>query len=233
MRISIRLMACFVFSIVNVNLAVGQFTDPDGNIIVDFTEDFESGVANFTAPSRSLATLILTGGVDDSAFIRAATDPNFQGVVLRAELDGRGPGPASGGAFAGDYIASNVESVSFSIRHDNTENATFGARFATSANFPAVNFGLGTLAPGEFQEFTIDFTDPSLFGIEAFGPTTFEQIASQIGNIQITTTAANDSIYNVDLDNFQITTAASSVPEPSSLALLMGAAGLLSIRRRR
>ena len=125
MRISICLLVSFLFSIAHVNLALGQFVDPDGSVIVGFTEGFESGVANFTDANRNLATLFETGGVDNSAFIRAATDPDFQGVVLRAELDGRGPGPASGGAFAGDFIASNVESISFFLRHDNTEDATF------------------------------------------------------------------------------------------------------------
>ena len=232
MRISICLLVSFLFSIAHVNLALGQFAgpfaDPDGSVIVDFTEDFESGVANFTDANRNLATLFETGGVDNSAFIRAATDPDFQGVVLRAELDGRGPGPASGGAFAGDFIASNVESISFFLRHDNTEDATFSARFATANNFPGSIVGVGTLAPGEFQEFTIDLTDTSGFFNES-GP--FVSFANQIGNIQITTDTVG--AFNVDLDNFQIRTAASSVPEPGSLALLVGSAGLFAIRRRR
>jgi len=229
MRVSICLLACFLFSIAHVNLAIGQ-VDPDGSVIVDFTEDFESGVANFTDADRELATLFQTGGVDDSAFIRAATNPDFQGVVFRAEIDSRGPSAASGGAFAGDFLASNVESVSFFLRHDNTEDATFSARFATGNNFPGSIVGLGTLAPGDFQEFTIDLTDTSQFFNE--GPP-FLSFANQIGNIQIVTSAENGGSYNVDLDNFQIRTSTSAVPEPSSLALLVGSTGLFVIRRRR
>ena len=228
MRISICLLACLLFSIAHVNLAMGQ-VDPDGSVIFDFTEDFESGVANFTNAERELATLFQTGGVGDSAFVRAATDPDFQGVVFRAEIDSRGPGPASGGAFAGDYIASNVESVSFFLRHDNTEDATFSARFATGNNFPGSIVGLGTLAPGEFQEFTIDLTDTSPFFNESAPLASF---LDDIGNIQITTSTENGGGFNVDLDNFQIRTSASAVPEPSSLALLVGSAGLFVIRRR-
>jgi len=229
MRISICLWACLLLSIAHVNFAVGQ-VDPDGSVIVNFTEDFESGVANFSDANRELATLFQTGGVDDSAFIRAATNPDFQGVVFRAETDSRGPGAASGGAFAGDYLASNVESVSFFLRHDNTEDTTFSARFATGNNFPGSIVELGTLAPGAFQEFTIDLTDTSQFLNEG---TPFTSFADQIGNIQITTSTDSAVSFNVDLDNFRISTSTSSVPEPSSLTMLVGAAGLFVLRRRR
>jgi len=190
MRISICLWACLLLSIAHVNFAVGQ-VDPDGSVIVNFTEDFESGVANFSDANRELATLFQTEGVDDSAFIRAATNPDFQGVVFRAETDSRGPGAASGGA---------------SI------------------------VGLGTLAPGAFQEITIDLTDTSQFFNEGAPFTSF---ADQIGNIQITTSTDSAVSFNVDLDNFQISTSTASVPEPSSLTMLVGAVGLFGLRRRR
>ena len=229
MRISICLWACLLFSVAHVSFAVGQ-VDPDGSVIVNFTEDFESGVANFSDANRELATLFQTGGVDDSAFIRAATNPDFQGVVFRAETDSRGPGAASGGAFAGDYLASNVESVSFFLRHDNTEDTTFSARFATGNNFPGSIVELGTLAPGAFQEITIDLTDTSQFFNEGAPFTSF---ADQIGNIQIATSTDSAVSFNVDLDNFQISSSTASVPEPSSLTMLVGATGLFFLRRRR
>ena len=206
-------------------------TDPDGSVIVDFVEDFENGAANFSNAERAGVTFFATGGLNDSSFIRGTTDPDFQGVVIRAEIDTRGPGPASGGAFAGDYIASEVESLSFFLRHDNTEDADFGVRLATAANFPGIFVDLGTVAPSdEFQELVIDFTDPLNFAASEGAP--FAAVAPLIGNIQISTSSANGGTFDVDVDNFSVTTA-TAVPEPSSLAMLGCLAGLGALRRRR
>lgn len=208
-------------------VSVADAQQAGGSVIVDFVEDFESGSAGFVNAGRSATLLFTTGGVDDSAFIRAAVDPDFQGVVIRAETDPRSP-VASGGAFAGDYIASEVETLSFSLRHDSNESQAFGVRFAPASNFPGITFNFdGVVAPGAFEELVVDFTDPSAF--QTFEGSDFETVFSQIGNVQLIAPAGS---FNVDVDNFAITTA-SAVPEPSSVLLIAMGCGGLWLRRRR
>lgn len=195
--------------------------------IGDFVEDFEGGTAGFVNAGRDAVEIFNSGGVGNSAFVRAAVDPDFQGVVIRAETDARSP-VASNGAFAGDYIQSAVETLSFSLRHDSNNAETFGVRFAPATNFPGITFNFAeAVEPGEFQELVVDFSDPTAF--QAFEGSDFDTIFRQIGNVQLLAPAGS---FNVDIDNFAIATA-SSVPEPSSgLLLAMGCLGL-SLRRRR
>ena len=236
MKMYFRLFAVVCLSMLFADTSNGQGATPnpdlDGPILTDFTEDFENGVANFLDADRNFAQLLSTGGVNDSAFIRGVSSPDFQNVILRAERDARAPGTASGGAFAGNYLASQVETLSFYLRHDSATDVDLGLRFALPGNFPGIAVDLGPVVSSSiFQEFTVDFTDSTIFAAIEGAP--FAAVAADIGNIQILADSADTNSFNVDIDNFSVVVASASVPEPTSMMLFGTFAGLASLRRRR
>ena len=199
-----------------------------------FVESFDAGNANWRN-SGATAGLdwFAAGALDGSAY---ASSPfnlintsigGFPPTLIRGEV-GNG---ASGGAFAGDWIAAGVTSISFDIRHSMPLPVNITGRFATPANFPgAATVAFAPVLPNTWTTITWDLTasSPNIVSLET---ATYEQIFGNIGRIQIGFTvpdslAGQDLDVRLDIDNVRI------VPAPSGLALL-GLGGLASLRPAR
>lgn len=192
---------------------------------VPFTEDFGPDVAkwlNFN--SSALLTHNVSGGPDGSSY--ASGDFNFlnsvfgdQGpVILRGTTSVLGP--ASGGAFFGDWITDGVKRFHAFVRHDAGVPLSFFTRFADTINFPgatAVEFA--PVPSGVWTELAFDI-NPNSPNFVTFEGQTFATVFDNIGQVQLgvsipSALAGVNQIVTFDLDQVSI----SEVPEPASLAL--------------
>lgn len=201
-----------------------------------YTENFEAGANGWTDIAGGALNEVATGGVDGSAYVNTAY--SFNGSAdgdLAVLFRGNAPGQnASGGAFAGDWIAGGVTNLSFDIRHNGPAPLTFFARIATNtfgAPFPAavaVNFA--PVFAGGFTTVSIDI-NPANPAFVTFEESSFETIFSNVGFIQIGVLTpdgfgVNPAEFDFDLDNVRI------VPAPGAFSVLAGL-GLAATRRRR
>lgn len=223
-------ISCFVL------LAISSMAATSSAQIVDFVETFDNGSADFSDFGDNPATFV-PASPDSSAFISTFNDFADGFIFLTTtRVENQNGFLPSGGAFFGDFIADEVTSVLFDIRHDFDQSLDFNIRIAPSDNFPGA-FLLDpiTIEPGsEFQEFNID-VQPGNFSFEvAPGPGVFESIFSDVQNFQLFALlpgGVSSGTFQVDIDNFEINTA--DVPEPSSSMVLTLAMMGLSISRRR
>lgn len=193
--------------------------------VTPFTETFDLGSANFFDTGFAPVDFNPEGFISVDVPSDAAADMGLS--VLRAEaLLG-----ASNGAFAGDYIEAGITQFFVDVRHDADFDIDLTARFSPIARFPG-SFPLfsDTVAAGdEFTTLTFDIG--SLSNVFFEGPSTpanFELVFGDVANIQLFTgTDLSGQAVTFDFDNFGI-----AVPEPAS-AVLLGAAGLLLVSRRR
>ncbi|MDX9911714.1 MAG: PEP-CTERM sorting domain-containing protein [Phycisphaerales bacterium] len=199
-----------------------------------FVESFDADAANWRNSNASaVLDWFSSGALDGSAYASSAFNlvntsvGGFPPTVIRGEV-GNG---ASGGAFAGDWIASGVTSISFDIRHSLPEPITITGRFATPGNNPgASTVTAAPVASNTWTTVTWDLT-PGSTDIISFGSGTYETVFSNIGRIQLgfnvpASLAGQDLVARFDIDNVRL------VPAPGSLALL-GLGGLAATRRRR
>lgn len=210
MRISVPFVAV---------LAVALMAVSSSAQIVDFVETFDNDSADFSDFSDNPATFV-PATATSSAFI--STSNNFEDGIMgntTTRVENQNGFLPSGGAFFGDYISDEVTTVRFDIRHDFNQALDFNVRIAPGSNFPGA-FLTNTIAiqPGnEFQEFRIDI-QPSNFGFEgAPNPGLFAFVFSDVQNFQIFTSApegVTTGTFQVDIDNFEIITAAANNTDP-------------------
>jgi len=205
-----------------------------GATIVPFTEDFNADSADWFGPMAFFPLdWFDSGGPDGGAYASGVFNFRSAAVddtpaILRAQ-DELG---SSGGAFVGDWIADGVNDFSFEFRHDAPGPVTVFARFAGPAGFPgAVGVEFVPVLPGQWTQ--IDFSiAPDSPALVTFEGTSFEEVFSSIGDIQIgvfvdDTLAGLDQDVRFDIDKVTI------VPAPGAIAWLAPLAGVGLRRRRR
>ena len=205
-----------------------------------FTETFDNGIADWADAGSFPLTPVASGGPDGSAFV--STDVSFAAlsggaggstaVLFRAQ-DEFGLNGSSDGAFEGDYIAGGINRVSALVRHNASEPLNFFYRGSTIFNFPAIVISSSTpVAPNVWTEIAFDLTptNPDVF-VEAIPGTSFNDIVSGIGHLQLGISLPDGSDTDTTLLTFDLDQASISViPEPSTLALASMAL-LVGIRR--
>jgi len=211
-------------------IALALFGGTTFGATVPFTEDFAAGNSNWRE-STGLGPLDwnAAGGPDGGAF--ASTPFSFVQLAANATpvlFRGQSGFGSSGGAFAGDWVAGGVDGFSLSVRHDAGVPLNFFARFAAPANFPGAAKVFVIPVPSDtWTLLSTTLPDPSL----AFeGPLTYQQVFGNVGNVQIGVAvpaglAGVDQNYHFSIDKVSI------VPEPATLALLVGG-GLAALSRR-
>lgn len=192
-------------------------------VISPFTETFDSGNANWQDAAQNPATWNAGGYLSTSADVNTAG--GFGLLLFRAQQNLG----SSGGAFAGNYVAGGIDTVSFDIRHDADRELSFIVRFATANNSPAfVIFSEVMVAANEWTTVSFDISPDN--PLLTFAGGSYATVAPQIGNLQVLVNRADGLseplVTGFDLDNVAIT------PAPGALALL-GLGGLASARRRR
>ena len=205
--------------------------------VTTFTETFAGGDANWQSGNFSPLNTFGSGGPDGSAFV--STDATFQFAADDDPLTifrGQASNNASDGAFVGNWIASGVNELSFSVRHDSPLPLSFFARIATPGNFPAaIGLAFAPVFPGQWTDVTIDISETSPQLIYEGPASTFNSVFSSVGNLQIGTSVPTGfggvpGSFTFDLDNIGVT----AVPEPASgFALWALTATLLARRNRR
>ena len=117
--------------------------------VTDFKETFEttSDWMDGQSPPGSV-NLVTSGGPDGSSYI--STDFSFEFFPDGSGMGGGQPAPvlfraqdefgSSGGAFEGDWLASNVDQLTFSFRHNLPTPANVFARLSGPGNFPGALF---------------------------------------------------------------------------------------------
>jgi len=197
-------------------------------VVSPFTEDFEDGLGNWISPNGA-ETLGTAPGNSFASVDQTLSDPaGFGAVTVLAGTAGNG---ASGGAFAGDYLASGIDTLSYDVRHDAATPLAFSLRIATAANFPAVIvFGTAPVAAsGEFTTVSFDLSLDNPLLVPEGGPEVFETTLRNVGNIQLLTDVPGPiegETVSFAFDNVTI------VPTPGVVATL-GLGGLGAMRRRR
>lgn len=165
-------------------LCVLAFAQHAWALSVPFTENFDSDSANWR-DSTGAAVLGWNpaGGPDGSSHSTAAFNFSNSGsgstpIVFRNQ-DEYG---SSGLAFQGDWVAGDVGSLSFYVRHDAGVNLTYFVRFADPANFPGAAAITSPPVPsGAWTLVTVPMSASFIYE----GPFTFNDIFDNIGHIQI------------------------------------------------
>lgn len=198
-----------------------------------FTETFDAGSAGWVNGQFQPLATSPAGGVGGSAFVSStanmANDTGTGVVAFRASPT------ASGGGFTGNYLSGGIDTLSLWVRHDAGEDLGFFLRVTGPIPFPGAFFFAPVDVPtGQWTQlvFDLDPTSP-LFGAEsndpAEWPAIFDQIFSNVGNLQLAATkdpASSLGVVTIDLDEVSI------IPAPG-VAGLLAAAGFAGLHRRR
>jgi len=169
----------------------------------------------------------MTGGPDDGAFVSRAfnfgsTTSTDTPILFR----GQAAFGSSGNAFVGNWIDGGVTELSAWVRHDAAVNLNLFARLAPAGG-PGVVGLTGPIAPGEWTRITLPLVSSSFINEGPPGAAFFNNVLSNIGNLQIGTLTGSLAGMNqdvvFDLDQVRI------VPEPATLALLT-CGGLFALR---
>lgn len=192
-------------------------------IVSPFTETFDTGNANWLDGPQNPATWNAGGYLSTSADVSSAGA--FGLLLFRGQQNQN----ASGGAFAGNYVASNIDTISFDIRHDADRDLSFIVRFATANNSPAfVIFSEVAVQANVWTTVSFDISPDN--PLLTFAGGTYATVAPQIGNVQVLVNRVDGLttplVTGFDLDNVAIT------PAPG-VAALFGFVGLAASRRRR
>lgn len=204
-------------------LATLALTAPAFATIVPFTETFDAGNANWLDGPQNPAAWNAEGYLSTTADVSAAG--SFGLLLFRGQQNQN----ASGGAFAGDYIAGGIDTISFDIRHNADRDLSFIVRFATANNSPAfVIFSEVFVEANVWTTVSFDISPDN--PLLTFAGGSYATVAPQIGNVQVLVNRVpgltDPLVAGFDLDNVAIT------PAPGAAALL-GMAGLIAARRRR
>jgi hypothetical protein len=226
-------------------------TPPSAKAVVPFTENFTSNVANWTTiNTATLSTYQASGGPDSSSY--ASVTANTTGVnamsgaliLVRGHSNANPAVAASGNAFTGNWLADGINHFSVYVYHEATESLPYFARFASTMGGNSVVAQPLSLVPARtWTQLNFDI-NPSQIGVTLTPSTNdpsqnltmFNTTFSSLANIQIGFTVPGtlspSQPYFYGIDQVSIS---SVVPEPSSLLLVLGGAGvgLVGLRRRR
>ncbi len=176
-----------------------------------FTEGFDVDSSNWVDAAFSPLDYSATGGNPSG---RVSNSVEFSGD-MQALFRGHASLNASGGNFAGDWVAEGIDTISFDVWHEYSQPVNFFARIATAANFPAhVAIGFAPVLPNQWTTVSIDIREgsPALTNEGAGAGFTYADTFSSVGNLQL----------GVHI-----------VPEPSSWVLAgLALTGWLGLRRR-
>lgn len=211
-------------------VAITYFATAASATIVPFTEDFDSGSANwFNAAITGPVSWASTGGPDGSAY--ATTEFNFVTSLLDDSpplFRGHDSFDSSGDGFVGDWIASGVTEFTFTVRHNAPMPLPFFARFAPNTAPGANAVAFAPVLPNVWTTLTVPINPTAFFIYEG---TTYESVFGNVGRVQIGMVVPEglpglDQVITFDLDKPTI------IPTPATMSLF-GLAGLAMTRRRR
>lgn len=199
--------------------------------IVPFEESFSTGAEGWATGSAGTVLLdwTATGGSDGGGF--GNTVFNFQSSPANSTPPIiHGPPTASGGAFAGDWIADGVDNISAQVMHDAGMPLSFFMRVAPMFGPGAVGVIFAPVPSGVWT--------PIDWGIfpgnpqTVFEGTTFESAFSNVARVQIgvitpAALAGVDQDVAFSVDQIAVT------PEPGSLGILCVGLLLAGVRMRR
>jgi hypothetical protein len=228
--------------LLNTILALGTaFAASAGSAlaVTNFTETFNTNASNWLNVNSTAPTYNATGGIDDSGYISftqsftSGASGSFGAPPLQLFFRGNNSANASNDAFVGNWITSEVVSLTLSIRHGYTSALDLYARLDAGAGAGASLATGYTIAPNTWTTITIPIQEgnpPFL----SYGAGTFAGVFANIQNLQFglyvpaSTTFSN---LKVDIDNVSVAV----VPEPHEYALAFSAllGALILFRRRR
>ncbi|MBX3359056.1 MAG: hypothetical protein KF745_11600 [Phycisphaeraceae bacterium] len=199
-------------------------------VINPFTEPFNSAANNWSVGSvLTPLNYFPSGGPDGSAY--GSTDVSLasaivgdQPLLFRAQSNFN----SSNNAFVGDWLASGVTELTFSLRHNGPVPVTFYTRFAPAAGPGAVAVLPTAVQPNEWTTLSVAINPATPFIYEG---TTFAGTFASVARLQFglmvdAGLAGQSAPLTVDIDNVGI------VPAPAA-GVLFGVAGLFGCRRRR
>jgi hypothetical protein len=214
-----------VFSILAPALALAA---PATAVTAPFVEEFAVGTSGWVNAVSGPLTWVAAGGPDGSSYVSSTLGSiNAPGTI---QFRGNAANGASGGAFAGDWIASGVSVLDAWVRHDAPMPVSFFFRITTGTNFPAFAGVVPVpVAPNTWTQISLAI-DPGNPLLIPEGPFTFAQIFGAVTNVQIGVSvplALENVPFSWDVDRVQI------VPEPATGTILTGGLALLGWLRRR
>lgn len=228
MNLSRSLATCCV--VLGIHLT---FADLSNALTYPFTEDFGASTANWKNNASLDLTHVPSGGPGDSAHV--STNYSFVAAGPQVAIfRGHDSFDASGDAFVGNWLAGNVSHLSGYVRHVAPQPLEFFVRIATSGNSPAVSFTLPNPVPaGRWTpiDFWISFANPLHTNEGSPSQTFYNNVLSNVGNVQIGVLTPGDLLGNpasfqFDLDRVSI------IPEPATWSALLVAAMVWFTRRR-
>ena len=202
-------------------------------VTVPFEESFSVNASNWKNTAYGNPIYVASGGSDGGGYIRHTFAFSSSSSTTPVLFRGHDEFNASGGAFVGNWIADGATKVKAKVRHNFPQPTTFFARFADPAFFPgAIGIDFAPVFPNVWSEIEFGIYNGNPQFIE-FEGSDFHTIFSNIGKVQFGVSEpaafANDpTLYTYELDQVLV------VPEPASLAIVLGLAvcGLLQRRRR-
>jgi hypothetical protein len=212
-------------------------------LVVPSTENFAlSSNGWYNGDLSAQASLVAAGGPASSAsfarvafsFENATSNPQTPPVVFQTKpLEN-----ASGNRFFGNWVTGGVSALSFSVRHNVPSTASgspsglgYFVRFASANNFPgATAVSFTPVAPNTWTTLTIPISalSPNFVSFES---TNFATVFANIGKLQFGVAPTSALIGTTTSYSFDFTSI-TIVPSPSS-GVLLGALGLVAMRRRR
>lgn len=200
-----------------------------------FTEDFTFSREGWISRTFAPLTHNATGGPDGGAYVsfNGSFAPFAAGAVA---FRGHEDFAASGNAFTGDWLTKHWIKFSAYVRHNGPAPAEFFARIANEFNFPAVAIENGVLVqPNTWTliEFSVNKNNPLLTAEDPNNPTAFEDLFSDVGNVQIGLTAPAGFGTDTTPIVFALDKVTVAIPEPASCGLLMLGTCVSVLRRRK
>jgi hypothetical protein len=187
-------------------------------LMVPFTEDFSTGASDWLSGAGAAPTWLEAGGAGGGGYISAPgaiTSGGFGSIVFR----GNNAADASGDAFVGNWLSGGVTVFSAYLRHDAPVALNFFARIDAGSGRAGSSVDFSVPA-GQWFQLNVPIVDsPASF--QSFGAGTFNNVFTNIQNIQIVLSSTQDpatagQTYSVGLDQVSI------VPEPGTLGLAVG-----------
>lgn len=167
------------------------WTAGEARAIGSFVETFDAGASGWVDGEFGVLTHHDTGGVEDSGYV-SFTAPAFNagtggfGDPLKLMFRGNRSNAASGGAFAGDWLAGGAKRLRLSVRHDHANPLRLFVRIAGrfGAGASLANDARYVIPPDVWTEITIEVEDRDPPFV-SYGTSTFKSVFSKISKLQI------------------------------------------------